>query len=62
MHKELTKAWPEKKTVYMGEGRERGEAGDRRKKGRGHVMEVRIRGEQRCLMFTCFSLFPLALS
>lgn len=46
----------------MGEGRKRLESErERRKKGRRHVIEVRIRGEQCCLVFTCFSFLPSQL-
>lgn len=45
----------------MGEGWKRLKSERGGKRGRGHVREVRIRGGQCCLIFTCFS-FSLPLS
>lgn len=43
----------------MGEGWKRLKWERGGKRGRGHVREVRIRGGQCCLIFTCFSFFLL---
>lgn len=59
-HKELTKTWQEKKIVSWGDGRKNLNSERGGKMEGGPVREVRIRGEQCCLIFTCFS-FPLSL-